>query len=553
MLEYTLLDSSGNPLHSLTQWDVNREITVKGIGAFEKPPDFHFWDKDSHLALVVPSEIVDGGIKAKIPNILLQRHDDIMASIFDVASSGEGKSVAIISVPVVKSKKPQDYNFTENIEYITFTDLVKEAEGIILKLNSEVDQLISSSEQAVKNAEVVAQSVWQDAESGKFDGADGGYYSPSASGKNIHFEPSSLAMPSVPDIPIPGTEGGTYEHDKLRNRNLPDQHPISAITGLQANLDGKQPKGEYLTAESDPTVPDWAKMPQKPRYTAQEIGALPIGTPIPSSLADLTEDALHRTVSDTEKQKWNAPHKDAVTSVNGKTGAVELAAHNLNITSTTQPGKPMDMQTWGTMAEQLLMDFDNRKADKTDIPTKLSELTTDAGNRTVTDTEKAKWNNALEQSGGIMSGAINMGDNKVTGLADPTEGGDAVPRRYVDPALKNYIVAEGTSGGWIYRKWKDGTAECWRSDKRTDVAITNPWGTLYDSGDENTFGSISYPFRFIGQPLEIASAFGTGGALMLAAGHRSSETTSGTYWVVRPNSFTISEVMTSYYVIGRYK
>lgn len=33
--------------------------------------------------------------------------------------------------------------------------------------------------------------------------------------------------------------------------------------------------------ESDPTVPNWAKQPEKPTYTAEEIGALPSGTVIP--------------------------------------------------------------------------------------------------------------------------------------------------------------------------------------------------------------------------------------------------------------------------------
>lgn len=33
--------------------------------------------------------------------------------------------------------------------------------------------------------------------------------------------------------------------------------------------------------ETDPTVPDWAKRPQKPTYTAKEVGAMPAGTPIP--------------------------------------------------------------------------------------------------------------------------------------------------------------------------------------------------------------------------------------------------------------------------------
>ena len=35
---------------------------------------------------------------------------------------------------------------------------------------------------------------------------------------------------------------------------------------------------EMLTEESDPTVPEWAKQPQKPAYTASEVGADPSGT-----------------------------------------------------------------------------------------------------------------------------------------------------------------------------------------------------------------------------------------------------------------------------------
>ena len=40
------------------------------------------------------------------------------------------------------------------------------------------------------------------------------------------------------------------------------------------NHDGVyQPAGSYLTAESDPTVPAWAKAAAKPTYTAAEVGA----------------------------------------------------------------------------------------------------------------------------------------------------------------------------------------------------------------------------------------------------------------------------------------
>lgn len=44
-------------------------------------------------------------------------------------------------------------------------------------------------------------------------------------------------------------------------------------------------------AERDPTVPAWAKTPEKPAYTADEVGALPAGTSIPAATSDLENDS----------------------------------------------------------------------------------------------------------------------------------------------------------------------------------------------------------------------------------------------------------------------
>lgn len=47
----------------------------------------------------------------------------------------------------------------------------------------------------------------------------------------------------------------------------------------------------YISAETDPTVPAWAKQPSKPSYTASEVGALPNTTTIPTKTSDLTNDS----------------------------------------------------------------------------------------------------------------------------------------------------------------------------------------------------------------------------------------------------------------------
>lgn len=52
------------------------------------------------------------------------------------------------------------------------------------------------------------------------------------------------------------------------------------------------------------------------------------------------------------------------------------------------------------------------------------------------------------------------------------------------------IVEQGTSGIWTYRKWSDGTAECWGRDVRsiTGTSATAPW-----TGYMFNVGSLNYP------------------------------------------------------------
>ena len=58
-----------------------------------------------------------------------------------------------------------------------------------------------------------------------------------ASGSNIVKRTSSFDVLS-----------GTSDHSQLTNRDAANQHPITAITGLQTALDGKQPSGDYVTS-----------------------------------------------------------------------------------------------------------------------------------------------------------------------------------------------------------------------------------------------------------------------------------------------------------------
>lgn len=81
-------------------------------------------------------------------------------------------------------------------------------------------------------------------------------------------------------VKIQAGSGGTVTVDNALSST--SENPVQNKV-IKAALDGKQAKGNYLTTETDPTVPAWAKAAQKPTYTASEVGALPADTVIPAA------------------------------------------------------------------------------------------------------------------------------------------------------------------------------------------------------------------------------------------------------------------------------
>lgn len=71
-------------------------------------------------------------------------------------------------------------------------------------------------------------------------------------------------------------------------------------------------------------------------------------------------------------------------------------------------------------------------------------------------------------------------------------------------ALADYVVEQGTSGSWTYRKWKSGTAECWGITAQ-DLSGSNPFGSCYIKMG----GELSLPAGlFTGRPIPTVSCYG---------------------------------------------
>lgn len=74
--------------------------------------------------------------------------------------------------------------------------------------------------------------------------------------------------------------------------------------------------------------------------------------------------------------------------------------------------------------------------------------------------------------------------------------------------MVDYIVEQGTSGQWSYRKWNSGFAECWGCQTQI-VNINNSWGNssnnvLYVSSIGVT-EEVKFPFEFTEDPHIVCS------------------------------------------------
>ena len=138
-IEY--LDVDGNPIYKLTQWDVNRKLKITGL-TLTVAPMIHFYNDDTSRALVVPATITEGNIYVDVPNKLLQYDKPMKVAIFEQDSANaEGRTLHITTLQVEPKKKPEDYNYVENIEYANWVEKANQADIKLQDMQDIIDDV----------------------------------------------------------------------------------------------------------------------------------------------------------------------------------------------------------------------------------------------------------------------------------------------------------------------------------------------------------------------------------------------------------------------------
>ncbi len=120
-----------------------------------------------------------------------------------------------------------------------------------------------------------------------------------------------------------------------------------------------------------------------------------------------------------------------------------------------------------------------------------------------------------------------------------------IAKDYAD-ARGDYIVEEGTSGKWVYRKWASGIMECW-GWKSISVVVNQSWGTMRYA----TITAENYPVAFKEQPF--LNVYLNSGGGWITGAYSSSVTSTGYFYVMRPDNGNTVAGRVYYFAKGLWK
>lgn len=160
----------------------------------------------------------------------------------------------------------------------------------------------------------------------------------------------------------------------------------------------------------------------------------------------------------------------------------------------------------------------------------------------------------------VFSGKTSVGNSVESGSSYNTSDGGPSGSS-TSGVGADYVVAQGGTGKWTWRKWASGIAEMWATfDTGKLVMTSQTWGALYTASWMSLAvnkAARQYPFAFTANPVVSATPTVGSGNIWLATNTENDVGTRLThapaYQCVRASDATVSSPQISYYVVGRYK
>lgn len=243
--------------HKIWQYDYGQILSITGQN-LPTATEVHFsLDIRGGSTLSRVGTTMDGVTTVKIPDELLKNNGksgdfSIYAFIY-VADEESGNTEYRITIPVYSRPKPENPSVDPAPEPNIFHETV-----------TAVNNAADRAEKAAKDTEQIRDNLNLDL-------------------SEKITRPQSAKVGQVIAVKEVGTDG------------KPTDFEAKDMTGGASTEEIKEAVGAYMQEhpfeETDPTVPDWAKQPEKPTYTAEDVGALPDNTKIPTKTSELENDS----------------------------------------------------------------------------------------------------------------------------------------------------------------------------------------------------------------------------------------------------------------------
>ena len=239
------------------QYDYGQILSITGQN-LQTATEVHFsLDIRGGSTLSRVGTTMDGVTTVKIPDELLKNNGksgdfSIYAFIY-VTDEESGNTEYRITIPVYSRPKPENPSVDPAPEPNIFHETV-----------TAVNNAADRAEKAAKDTEQIRDNLNLDL-------------------SEKITRPQSAKVGQVIAVKEVGTDG------------KPTNFEAKDMTGGASTEEIKEAVGAYMQEhpfeETDPTVPDWAKRPEKPTYTAEDVGALPDNTKIPTKTSELENDS----------------------------------------------------------------------------------------------------------------------------------------------------------------------------------------------------------------------------------------------------------------------
>jgi hypothetical protein len=167
-MDIELYDYNNTPLECLYQWDCNITLKISGVPT-SSTPVCHFANFGKDIAYVVPCNISSNKVVTKVPNIVLEQPLCILAYLVYSQSVGtqndpatERRTKYAFKIPLRPRAMPEEYTYTENIDYTNWIELTEEARQLMTQMEqakTAANNAASAANTAKTNANNAATSA----------------------------------------------------------------------------------------------------------------------------------------------------------------------------------------------------------------------------------------------------------------------------------------------------------------------------------------------------------------------------------------------------------